>query len=267
MKKLAVLILLAAPVIGILGSNSANNASPKGNEWQLVWEENFEGNTYDTTIWSKIPRGHVDWNNYMSSCDSLFDVSDGKLYLYGIANTCCTDDTAKFITGGLYTKDKKSFGVNGRLEISAKMNDVKGAWPAIWLMPFNQVEDWPMCGEIDIMERLNYDSIAYQTVHSNYTYNLGRVANPPSSCTLEINPRDFNTYGVEMYPDSVVFYINGNRNFAYPRIETDQVGQFPFNKDWYLMLDMQLGGRWVGAIDPNDLPAVMEIDWVKYYTK
>ena len=30
-----------------------------------------------------------------------------------------------------------------------------------------------MGGEVDIMERLNYDSIVYQTVHSHYTYTLG----------------------------------------------------------------------------------------------
>ena len=28
---------------------------------------------------------------------------------------------------------------------------------------------------------------------------------------------------------------------------------------------MQLGGQWVGDVDPNDLPVEMEIDWVRYY--
>ncbi len=31
----------------------------------------------------------------------------------------------------------------------------------------------PRGGEVDIMERLNYDSIVYQTVHSHYTYTWG----------------------------------------------------------------------------------------------
>ena len=46
-----------------------------------------------------------------------------------------------------------------------------GAWPAIWMRPEGAA--WPSGGEIDIMERLNNDSIAYQTVHSHYTYTLG----------------------------------------------------------------------------------------------
>ena len=28
---------------------------------------------------------------------------------------------------------------------------------------------------------------------------------------------------------------------------------------------MQLGGSWVGAVDPSQLPVTMEIDWVKHY--
>ena len=55
---------------------------------------------------------------------------------------------------------------------------------------------------------------------------------------------------------------------AHPRIETDKEGQFPFvGKDFYLLLDMQLGGNWVGQVDPADLPVEMEIDWVRFYRK
>ena len=96
------------------------------------------------------------------------------------------------------------------------------------------------------MERLNNDTIAYQTVHSAY----------------------YNVYSVEMYQDSLVFFINETRTFAYPRIETDKEGQFPFtDKKFYLLLDMQLGGSWVGAVDSSDLPVEMEIDWVRFYQK
>ena len=130
------------------------------------------------------------------------------------------------------------------------------------------VAKWPGGGEIDIMERLNNDSIAYQTVHSHYTFDLGIKDNPKQGSTGLINPDDFNTYTVEMYPDSLVFFINDTRTFAYPRIETDKEGQYPFNdSQFYLLLDMQLGGSWVGAVDPEDLPVEMEIDWVRFYQK
>ncbi|MDR3309387.1 MAG: beta-glucanase, partial [Tannerella sp.] len=70
-----------------------------------------------------------------------------------------------------------------------------------------------------------------------------------------------------MYPDSLRFDINGLHTFTYPRIETDKADQFPFDRDFYLLLDMQLGGSWVGSVDPADLPVEMWIDWVRFYKK
>ena len=124
---------------------------------------------------------------------------------------------------------------------------------------------WPMGGEVDIMERLNYDSIVYQTVHSHYTYTLGIENNPKHGGTTSINPEDFNVYGVDFWPDSLVFHVNGKRHFVYPRIETEQEGQFPFDIPQYLLIDMQLGGTWVGPVDSTDLPVEMEVDWVRHY--
>lgn len=233
-------------------------------KWQLAWEENFNSDKPDLTKWSKIPRGKSDWNKYMSNYDSCYDFRNGKLILRGIKNTKLSNDTATYLTGGVYGKDKKAFGF-GRLEIRAKLNGAKGAWPAFWMLPQNGT--WPGDGEIDIMERLSYDALVYQTVHSYYTYTL-KIKDPKQSSTIAINPNDFNIYAVERYADSVVFYVNDQRNFSYPKINTGKQSQFPFDKhDYYLLLDMQLGGSWVGAVDPNDIPVEMEIDWVKFYIK
>ena len=239
--------------------------TPSQPEWRLVWEENFDQiNDFDPAVWSKIPRGTADWNNYMSDFDSLYEVRNGNLVLRGIQNLTQPQDTAPFLTGGVYTKGKMGF-MDGRLEIKAKLNGATGAWPAFWLLP--QEGQWPMGGEIDIMERLNYDNIAYQTVHSHYTYDLGFKTTPPQGSTGPIHPEAYNVYAVEMYADSLCFFINDQHTFTYPRIETDQKGQFPFHQPFYLLLDMQLGGSWVGAVDPTELPVEMSIDWVRFYQK
>ena len=41
--------------------------------------------------------------------------------------------------------------------------------------------------------------------------------------------------------------------------------QFPFKKPYYLLIDMQLDGGWVGPVDTLDLPVEMVVDWVRYY--
>ncbi len=228
------------------------------------WEENFDQKgSFDATRWSKIPRGLSNWDRHMSDFDSCYAMRDGKLILRGINNTTVKNDTSRYLTGGVYTKDKVSFGL-GRLEIRARLGTATGAWPAFWLLA--QGRNWPQGGEIDIMEHLNHDDIVYQTVHSHYTVDLGIKDNPKHSATAKINPGDFNVYAVEKYQDSVVFYVNNKRVFSYPRIRTDKEGQFPYaENEHYLLLDMQLGGDWVGKIDPSQLPVEMEIDWVRFY--
>lgn len=235
----------------------------QNNEWKLVWEEEFnQTNGFDTTYWTKIPRGTADWNNYMSDNENLYSVEDGKLILRGIVNTERSIDTVPFLTGGLYTKDKKTFS-NGRIEIKAKLQGARGAWPAIWMLAQNA--KWPHGGEIDIMERLNSDTFAYQTVHSPYT--LAGNTEPNKSGTGAINPDDYNIYGVELYTDSLRLFINDTYTLTYPRIETDKEGQFPYNQEMYLLIDMQLGGNWVGSVTAGDLPIEMWIDWVRFYQK
>lgn len=261
MKKGLYILAMAIALSSVAGGR------PQEKGWKLVWEENFDqSEQFDENVWSKIPRGTADWNNYMSDFDSCYALRNGKMILRGIVNHSLPNDTAPYLTGGIYTKGKVNFTKEGRIEIHAKLNGATGAWPAFWMLPEN--ESWPGGGEIDIMERLNHDSIAYQTVHNTYTYTLGIKDNPKHGSTGIIDPNEYNTYGVEMYSDSLVFFINGNRTFAYPRIETDKEGQYPFaDKAFYLLIDMQLGGSWVGKIDPAELPVEMEIDWVRYYKK
>lgn len=226
------------------------------------WEENFD--TFDTARWSRIPRGTSDWNRHMSYYDSCYDLKDGKLILRGLLNTTQVQDTSPYLTGGVYTKDKVVFGF-GRLEIRAKLGEATGAWPAFWLLA--QDRRYPQGGEIDIMEHLNFDTIAYQTVHSYYTITLNEKKNPPQGVTGKINRGEFNTYAVEKHKDSLVFFINNQRTFSYPRIKTDKKDQFPFSEGpHYLLLDMQLGGSWVGKVNDSDLPVEMEIDWVRFYS-
>lgn len=234
-------------------------------QWELVWSDDFNGSSLDTTVWSRTERGTPDWANTQSKDERCLEMRNGMMVLRGIVNDNLETDSAAYLTGGVVTKGKKSFEP-GRFEIRARLHGARGAWPAIWLMPYDG-QKWPDDGEIDIMERLNNDSIAFQTVHSNYTYTLGRDKDPVSSLTSPINRDDFNVYGVDMYPDSIVFHINGERTHVYPRIAeyADSLGQFPFYRSQYMLIDMQLGGQWVGEVDPADLPVEMEIDWVKYY--
>ncbi|QCX52563.1 glycoside hydrolase family 16 protein [Elizabethkingia sp. JS20170427COW] len=255
-------IISSGIMLGFIFSSCAS--SKDLTQGTLVWKEDFnQKQNFDTKIWSKIPRGTADWNNTMSDQDTLYEMRKGKLVLKGMQNTIAPQDSSKFLTGGVYTKGKLSFGY-GRWEVKAKLNAAKGAWPAFWLLPEN--EKWPYGGEIDIMERLNHDDFVYQTVHSHYTYTLG-IKDPKPGFTGKINPKTYNIYSVEIHPERIDFFVNHQKTFSYPKIKTEHQGQFPFSDyRYYLLLDMQLGGSWVGEVDAKQLPVEMEIDWVKFYS-
>lgn len=233
--------------------------------WELVWEEEFESSTLDTTVWSRIPRGRADWQNTLTDDDRCYALRDGRLVLRGMVNPDREADTAACWTGGVWTKGKHAFE-GGRVEIRARFGSARGAWPAIWMIPFDdKAHPYPTGGEIDIMEHLNHDSIVYQTVHSHYTLNLGGADYPNRFTQAPIDPDAFNVYGVEFATDSLFFSVNGQRTFAYPRLDPPVEAQFPFHIGYQLLLDMQLGGSWVGEVDPAELPVEMEIDWVRHY--
>ncbi len=250
----------------LLVSLTLTACSQTNSPWELVFEDNFNNGALDTNVWRRTYRGSADWQNTQSSDPRCIGFRDGCLLLRGIVNDNLETDTAHFLTGGVITEGLKPLPSPGRYEIRARLNAARGAWPALWLLPYDgKAHPWPYGGEIDIMERLNGDSIYYQTVHSNYTYNLHRN-DPNHGSQALFNPNDFNVFGVDIYPDSLVWRINGKSSFSYRRVpEESGNGQWPFLIPQYLLMDMQLGGSWIGAVHPEDLPVEMEIDWVKVY--
>jgi beta-glucanase (GH16 family) len=257
MKKVSIGIGLIIILI-IFGGCQISNRNLK-----LSWKENFSSKELNKDIWTKIPRGHSNWERYMSDFDSCYTIRHGKLILKILPNNYLHNDTAKYLTGGVYTFNKHNFE-NGRIEIRAKYGNAVGSWPAIWLL--SSKSGWPNGGEIDIMEHYNKDSIAYCTVHSYYTLELGKENTPPHSSYSKIRYNKFNTYAVEIHSDSLVFYVNNKRTLVYPKINVplDQK-QFVFaDEQYFLLMDMQLVGSG-GKIEKSEYPMQMEIDWVKYY--
>lgn len=237
---------------------------PKDKSWVLAWADEFEGNDVDWTVWSKTPRGTSDWNNTMSNAGELYRLKDGKLALRAIANTAYPEDTSPYLTGGIWGLNKKTFKL-GRIDVRARFDSGQGFWPAIWMMGENS--QWPMGGEIDIMEHLNFDGLVYQTVHSYYTINVSKT-NPKHYGTTLIDKSAFNIYSVEVHENELIFLVNDEITFRYAKLNPAVANQFPFTeRNYYLIISAQLGGSWVGNVNQNHLPLEMEVDWVRFYEK
>lgn len=233
--------------------------------WKLVWKDDFSGKHIDTNYWSRIDKGTPDWNKHMSLGDSLVRMENGILYLRGVRNLDTLRDARPFLTGGIWSKGKFSFQY-GRIEIRAKLGMAQGAWPAIWMLAEEErYGPYPKNGEIDIMEHLNFEDKIYQTTHSYYTLDLKQTENPPHGATTPVKADDYNIYAVSWYPDRLVFQLNGKDTFTYPRVKGVDASQWPYDQPFYLIIDQQLGGNWVGPVNLDHLPVEMAIDWVKLY--
>jgi len=234
-------------------------------DWQIIWEDNFDGAELDTAKWTRIPPNSADWGRHMTSDQQCYRISEGLLFLIGIVNPDTLTDSRPFLTGGVYTKGKFAFQY-GKIEIRAKLESAQGAWPAIWMLAEKKkYGSYPRNGEIDIMEHINFEDIIYQTTHSYYTLELKQKENPPNGGTAKVDIDQFNTYGLEWYPDRLVFILNGEETFVYPRIKGVDPSQWPYDQPFYLLVDQQLGGSWVGKVKPDDLPVQMIVDFVKVY--
>ena len=75
---------MALVCLGLMALTTVGQTSGKKGTWKLVWQEEFDNKAgFDTTSWSKIPRGTADWNNYMSD----FDLCHER-WKYGLARHC-----------------------------------------------------------------------------------------------------------------------------------------------------------------------------------
>lgn len=208
----------------------------------------------------------------MSDYDGCFEMRDGCLILKGMKNPGIEGCDQPYVQGGIWTKDKKTFGY-GRIEIRAKIGEAHGSWPALWMMPecwdyrpHTVVDAEKYWAEIDICEKLNFDDYAYQTIHNNYSLYSKESKDHVHSGKGPINRNEFNIYAVEHYPDSIKLYVNDVCSLTYRRIPELGKEQWNYDQQYELFMDMQLGGSdWPGPIEDSDLPIEMAIDWVRYY--
>lgn len=253
------------PFLSAICAATFSIISCTGNEqtdgWALVWEEDFDGPSIDTGSWTRVPQGTNDWDDMMSLREDLAFIDHGQLVLLGKKGG--EDDPTPFVTGGVASRGKRSFR-EARVEIRARFNSVQGFWPALWLMPDAALPS-PEYAEVDLMEHLNFQDSIYQTVHSRYTLDGGNQ--PPKHAQAPVDRDGWNVYAAEIHRDSLCLFTNGVKTLTYPRLEGVE-HQFPWaDYPFYFILSNQLGGAWVGSVDPDQLPSELRIDWIRVYEK
>ena len=158
-------------------------------------------------------------------------------------------------TSGLLTTRTSFLQLYGYFEIDAKVPQGIHLLPAFWLLPFDK--SWPP--EIDIFEAPGHlkNTIA-TTVHSKDV--TGKLVH--SGCKLIVVDYDksFHKYGALWLPDRIIFYID--------RVPVSAIkSPSGFDKPMYLLINLAVGGDWVGFMSNNyGIPAEFIIKDVAAYS-
>lgn len=251
---------------------AARDANRSRSPWTLVWSDEFDYEGLpDPGKWSYDVGGHG-WGNgesqyYTESKQENARVEAGRLIIEARAETI---DSCPFTSARLTTRDKAAW-TYGRFEVRAKLPKGRGTWPAIWLLPVEWnlgSKLWPDVGEIDIAEHVGHNlGVIHSSAHSkNYQWQAGTE----KTATIDIPDATdaFHTYSLEWGPDSIKAFAD-NRLYFICRNDGSGWESWPYQRDYYLLLNLAVGGAWGKAkgIDFDAFPQRMEIDFVRVYRK
>ncbi len=227
----------------------------------LLWSDEFDvDGAPNTGKWGyDIGTGSNGWGNselqYYTSRPENAVVQGGVLKIKAIRESF---SGSAFTSAKLLSKGKFSFKY-GKIETRAKLPVGVGTWPAIWTLGNNiSTVGWPACGEMDIME---HRGSALNRIFGTLHY-PGRSGGNPDGGTIVITnaTTEFHIYSLEWTPSFIKIYVDDQ---LYHTVANSPA--IPFNQDFYIILNVAMGGTFAGAVDPAFTNSTMEIDYVRVY--
>ncbi len=225
----------------------------------LVWSDEFNTDgAPDDTKWGYDLGGGGYGNQelqYYTKRPENVIVKDGTLKINAFRENYMGN---AFTSSRLLSKGKFAFTF-GKVEIKAKLPAGVGTWPALWMLGSNiDTNPWPACGEIDIMEHLGRDlNNIYGTLH--YPGHFGGSADG-STKKISNATTAFHVYGLEWTSSLVKITVDGDVVHT-----VSNSGSLPFNKDFFFIINLAMGGNFSGPVDPSVNNATLEVDYIRVY--
>lgn len=253
----------------------------------LVWNDEFFGAALDETKWDYQlgvrddyhgitgPR-HWGNNELQYYTKEAVRLSEGELVITARREEA---EDCSFTSARIITRDRYSF-TYGYAEARIKLPAERGMWPAFWMLPQpdgpqstgNVYGGWASSGEIDILEAKGREPFT-----ANGTLHFGRGGSSTyrtGSTKLNTSIAEWHTYGVEWREDHIAWYADGAEYFRVDRadwwteaVAKDENPAAPFDRPFYLLLNLAVGGNYDGGVRPEESfsSAEMAVDYVRVY--
>ena len=250
-----------------LALNQTGGTTPPAPQWNIVWDDEFNGILINSSKWTFETGNNGGWGNnelqdYTSNPQNAY-VRNGVLHIVALQQTIGSYSftSARMKTQGLYNTP-----VYGRFEWRAKLPAGVGMWPALWLLGSNYPSvGWPACGEIDVVEN---NGAQTGWVQGSLHYSSGN----PTGKYYFLSPdsvTNWHTYDLIWSPGSIQWSVDGNG------YEVQAVGA-PFNAPFFFIMNLAVGGDYVGEPSSNSnsvsnieagtvFPQEMQVDYVRVY--
>lgn len=239
-------------------AGSAVNPTPVTDYTVLKFSDEFNVvGAPDPTKWGyDLGTGTNGWGNNESQ--SYTSAADNVVVSNGTLKITAKKVGSSYTSARIKTENKFEF-TYGKIEVRAKLPIGRGTWPAIWSLGENYATNpWPACGEIDYMEhRGNEQNVIHGSLH--YPGNFGGSANT-AKVTIPNVSTEFHIYKTIWTPTSIKIYVDDTLVHS-----VNNTSSLPFNKDFFLIMNVAMGGTFGGAIDPAFVQSAMEVDYVRVY--
>lgn len=248
-------------------SEPSSSSSELALDSNLLWADEFNGTTINNANWSfeigNSGWGNNEWEYYTDRAENAY-IKDGILHIRAIKENF---ETASYTSARIISKGKFSF-VYGTIEARIALPVGKGIWPAFWMLGDNIDEvSWPACGEIDIIEAINDESVVYGThhwAHDGAHANYGNSTRDYYGTSYPMDISEFHTYKMTWDKNAIAMYVD---DFKYQEIAIAEAGDMDtFHKKFFFILNVAVAGTWPGfEVDDTQFPTEMLVDYIRVY--
>jgi beta-glucanase (GH16 family) len=253
-------------------ANLENDTYQPGTNWQLVWSDEFQGESLSAENWTAFVadagRFNDEWQRYTDSYQNAY-LENGCLVIKAI-HQGDVHGPDQYSSARIHTAQKKTWKY-GKIAARIQLPYGEGIWPAFWMLGANIDENggdtpWPQSGEIDILELYGSkdDGVVEANIHYADKSDSHAMMKAPSFKLEQGKFADnFHVFELEWNENRIAWLVDGEE-YASAEISADEFSEF--RKKFFILLNVAVGGTYAGRPDSTSpFPQYMYIDWVRVY--